>query len=184
VALKAGCCTSDTEPQVLDTTTGGLKWICDDKDLCTYDKCTFGQCHHFPPSPQTKLYGIPETCCTTVSDCSDDGFACTVEACDFNDNLARLKKKDAIVLGVSFDDEKRHKKFIDKHSLGFDLLVDADKKAAKAYGVYQMKKFMGREFMGIVRSTFLIDEKSRIAKIWSPVSVKGHVADVLASTHT
>jgi peroxiredoxin Q/BCP len=105
---------------------------------------------------------------------------CTVEACDFNDNLARLKKKDAIVLGVSFDDEKRHKKFIDKHSLGFDLLVDADKKAAKAYGVYQMKKFMGREFMGIVRSTFLIDGKGKIAKIFSPVSVKGHVDAVLA----
>lgn len=105
---------------------------------------------------------------------------CTVEACDFNDNLARLKKKGAIVLGVSFDDEKRHKKFIDKHSLGFELLVDADKKAAKAYGVYQMKKFMGREFMGIVRSTFLIDGKGKIAKIFSPVSVKGHVDAVLA----
>lgn len=107
---------------------------------------------------------------------------CTVEACDFNDNLARLKKKGVVVLGVSFDDEKRHKKFIEKHALGFDLLVDADKKAAKAYGVYQMKKFMGREFMGIVRSTFLIDGKGKIKKIWSPVSVKGHVDEVLAES--
>lgn len=104
---------------------------------------------------------------------------CTVEACDFNDNLARLKKKGTVVLGVSFDDEKRHKKFIDKHSLGFDLLVDADKKTAKAYGVYQKKKFMGREFMGIVRSTFLVDGKGKIKKIWSPVSVKGHVDEVM-----
>lgn len=104
---------------------------------------------------------------------------CTLEACDFNDNLARLKKKGAVILGVSFDDEKRHKKFIEKHSLGFDLLVDADKKTAKAYGVFQKKKFMGREFMGIVRSTFLIDGKGRLQKIWSPVSVKGHVDEVL-----
>lgn len=106
---------------------------------------------------------------------------CTVEACDFNDNLARLKKKSAVVLGVSFDDEKRHKKFIEKHSLGFDLLVDADKSVAKAYGVYQKKKFMGREFMGIVRSTFVIDGKGKIVRIWSPVSVKGHVDEILST---
>lgn len=105
---------------------------------------------------------------------------CTQEACDFNDNLARIKKEKAIVLGVSFDDEKKHQKFIEKHGLSFDLLVDDDKSVAKAYGVYQKKKFMGREFMGIVRSTFLIDEKGKIAKIWSPVSVKGHVDEVLS----
>ncbi len=106
---------------------------------------------------------------------------CTIEACDFNDNLARLKRKGAVVLGVSFDDEKSHQKFRGKHGLGFDLLVDADKTAAKAFGVYQKKKFMGREFMGIVRSTFWIDAKGVIRKIWSPVSVKGHAAEVLAS---
>ena len=104
---------------------------------------------------------------------------CTTEACDFNDNLASLKRKGVVVLGVSFDDAKSHQKFKAKHDLGFDLLVDADKTVAKAFGVYQKKKFMGREFMGIVRSTFLIDEKGKILKIWSPVSVKGHVADVL-----
>lgn len=104
---------------------------------------------------------------------------CTTEACEFNAALPALKKRKAIVLGVSFDDEKRHQKFIEKHSLGFDLLVDGDKKTAKAYGVYQKKKFMGREFMGIVRSTFLIDEKGKLEKIWSPVSVKGHVDAVL-----
>lgn len=106
---------------------------------------------------------------------------CTQEACDFNDNLARIKKEKAVVLGVSFDDEKKHQKFIDQHKLGFDLLVDDDKTVAKAYGVYQKKKFMGREFMGIVRSTFLIDENGKLAKIWSPVSVKGHVDEVIAA---
>jgi peroxiredoxin Q/BCP len=106
---------------------------------------------------------------------------CTTEACDFNDNLARLKRKKAVVLGVSFDDEKRHQKFIDKYDLGFDLLVDGDKKVCEKYGVYQMKKFMGKEFMGIVRSTFLIDEDGKIAKVWSPVKVKGHVDEVMES---
>ncbi len=104
---------------------------------------------------------------------------CTQEACDFNDHLAQLKKKKVAVLGVSFDDAKKHQKFIQKHSLGFDLLVDADKKMAKAYGVYQKKKFMGREFMGIVRSTFIIDPKGKIKKIFSPVKVKNHVEEVL-----
>ncbi len=106
---------------------------------------------------------------------------CTQEACDFNDNLLRIKKEKAVVLGVSADDEKKHQKFIEKHSLGFDLLVDGDKSVCKKFGVWQLKKFMGREFMGIVRSTFVIDEKGKITKIFSPVSVKGHVAEVLAS---
>src|SRR5690349_16270708 len=97
---------------------------------------------------------------------------CTMEACDFNENLNRIKKNKAEVLGISFDDEKRHNKFIEKYKLGFDLLVDAEKDAAKKYGVYQMKKFMGREFMGIVRSTFVIDPKGKIKKIFSPVKVK------------
>ena len=104
---------------------------------------------------------------------------CTTEACDFNENLARISKKKAVVLGVSFDDEKKHQKFIQKYDLGFDLLVDEDKSLSKSYGVYQKKKFMGREFMGIVRSTFVIDPKGKIKKIFSPVSVKGHVDAVL-----
>jgi peroxiredoxin Q/BCP len=105
---------------------------------------------------------------------------CTTEACDFNAGLPKVKKKKAVVLGVSFDDEKKHQKFIAKHELGFDLLVDGDKETAKAYGVYQKKKFMGREFMGIVRSTFLIDAKGKLEKIWSPVSVKGHADEVIS----
>lgn len=104
---------------------------------------------------------------------------CTTEACDFNDNLARIKRKKTVVLGVSFDDETRHQKFIDKYDLKFDLLVDDKKEIAKKYGVYQLKKFMGKEFMGIVRSTFIIDPDGKIKKIFSPVKVKGHVDEVI-----
>lgn len=104
---------------------------------------------------------------------------CTTEACDFNDNLNRLRSKKAVVLGVSFDSEKSHQKFREKHGLGFDLLVDEDKSIAKKYDVYQKKKFMGKEFMGIVRSTFVIDEKGKIKKIFSPVKVAGHVDAII-----
>lgn len=103
---------------------------------------------------------------------------CTQEACAFNDNFLRFKKKNVVIVGVSFDDEKKHQKFIEKHNLEFDLWVDESKELAKAFGVYKKKKFMGREFMGIVRSTFLIDAQSKIIKVWSPVSVKGHVDEV------
>lgn len=106
---------------------------------------------------------------------------CTTESCDFNAGFNKFKKQGAVILGVSFDNEKRHQKFREMHGLKFDLLVDADKEMAQAYGVYQKKKFMGREFMGIVRSTFLIDAKGKIKKIWSPVSVTGHVDEVLGA---
>jgi len=105
---------------------------------------------------------------------------CTIEACDFRDNMSRLKKK-ANVVGVSFDTSEKHGKFIGKHRLNFPLIADVDKSLGKAYGVFQKKKFMGREFMGIVRSTFLIDKTGKIKKVWSPVKVKGHVDEVLAS---
>ena len=111
----------------------------------------------------------------------DSTPGCTTEACDFRDNFARLGSKGAVVLGVSKDSAKSHAKFREKQSLPFDLLVDADGLACEAWGVWRMKKFMGREGMGIVRSTFLVDPSGRIAKVWSPVSVKGHVQDVLDS---
>jgi peroxiredoxin Q/BCP len=104
---------------------------------------------------------------------------CTIEACDFSENLTRIKKKGAVVLGVSFDNEASHQKFRAKHGLQFDLLVDADKDVAKAYGVYQLKTFMGKESMGIVRSTFVI-KNGKISKVFSPVKVEGHVEAVLA----
>ncbi|HXP90651.1 MAG TPA: thioredoxin-dependent thiol peroxidase [Fibrobacteria bacterium] len=106
---------------------------------------------------------------------------CTVEACDFRDNFRRIVAKGAVVLGVSRDSAKSHRTFREKKSLPFPLLVDADADVCKLYGVWQLKKFMGREFMGIVRSTFLIDPEGMVAKVWSPVSVKGHVEEVLAA---
>ena len=104
---------------------------------------------------------------------------CTTEACDFNTNLPNIQKKNTVVLGVSFDDEKMHQKFREKHGLKFDLLVDADKSVAQAYGVYQMKQFMGKESMGIVRSTFVIGPDGKVQKVFSPVKVDGHVAEIL-----
>lgn len=104
---------------------------------------------------------------------------CTQEACDFRDNWGAVKKKGAVVLGVSADPVKRHGTFKEKYKLPFTLLSDESLKMLKTYGVWQKKKFMGREFMGIVRTTLVIDKAGKIKKIWSPVSVKDHVAEVL-----
>jgi peroxiredoxin Q/BCP len=104
---------------------------------------------------------------------------CTQEACDFRDNWGAVKKKGAVVLGVSADPVKRHQTFKEKYKLPFTLLSDESQKMLKSYGVWQKKKFMGREFMGIVRTTLIIDKAGKIKKIWSPVSVKNHVAEVL-----
>jgi peroxiredoxin Q/BCP len=111
----------------------------------------------------------------------DSTPGCTTEACDFRDNFARLGAKGAVVLGVSKDSAASHGKFRAKQELPFDLLVDAEGKACEAFGVWQMKKFMGREGMGIVRSTFLIDPEGVVSKVWSPVKVAGHVQDVIDS---
>ncbi len=104
---------------------------------------------------------------------------CTQEACDFRDNWERAKKKGVVVLGVSADPVKKHQAFKEKYGLPFTLLSDEKRETLKDYGVWKKKKFMGREFMGIVRSTFLIGKDGKIKKIWSPVSVKGHVNEVL-----
>lgn len=107
---------------------------------------------------------------------------CTTEACDFRDNFRRLSAKGAVVLGVSRDSARSHRNFREKKELPFDLLSDdAEATLCKAYGVWQMKKFMGREGMGIVRTTVLIDPAGKVARVWSPVSVKGHVDAVLAA---
>lgn len=105
---------------------------------------------------------------------------CTQEACDFTAAKAKFSRKGAVILGVSFDDEKRHQRFIDKNNLKIDLLADTDKKVADLYGVHQMKSFMGRKFKGIVRSTFVIDKQGKIKKIYPKVKVKGHVDEVLS----
>lgn len=104
---------------------------------------------------------------------------CTQEACDFRDNWGAVKKRGAVVLGVSADPVKKHQTFKEKYGLPFTLLSDESKKMLKDYGVWQKKKFMGREFMGIVRTTLIIGKDGKVKKVWSPVSVKGHAVDVL-----
>lgn len=99
---------------------------------------------------------------------------CTQEACDFNDAMALYKKRGAVILGVSKDSVESHQKFKTKYKLGFDLLSDPDGKMCKAYGVWQEKSLYGRKFMGIVRSTFVIDPKGKISALFEKVKVKGH----------
>jgi peroxiredoxin Q/BCP len=105
---------------------------------------------------------------------------CTTEACDFRDNLNRLKKLDAVILGVSKDSPERHRKFKKKEGLQFSLLSDEDGKVCEAYGVWKEKSLYGRKYMGIERSTFVIGPDQKIAKIFSKVKVNGHVDEVLA----
>jgi peroxiredoxin Q/BCP len=114
----------------------------------------------------------------------DNTPGCTKEACDFRDNLGRIKRKGAIVLGVSPEGEKSHGKFKSKFDLTFPLLVDEDKKIVNAYGVWDKKSLYGRLFMGVIRTTFIIDEKGRIAKIFPKVKVTGHVDAVLEALGT
>ena len=109
----------------------------------------------------------------------DNTSGCTKEACDFRDNMARVKRKGAIVYGVSPDSEKSHQNFKTKYDLNFPLIVDSSKEIAEAYGVWKEKSMYGRKFMGIERSTFLIDEQGKIEKIWRKVKVTGHVDEVL-----
>jgi peroxiredoxin Q/BCP len=106
---------------------------------------------------------------------------CTQEACDFSEHLKAFEKKGAEVIGVSFDDKERHRKFIEKYRLKHLLLSDVEKKVADAYGVYQEKSLYGRKFMGIVRSTFVIDPQGKIKKIYPKVKVGGHWQEVLES---
>ena len=111
----------------------------------------------------------------------DDTPGCTKEACSFRDNLARVTTKGAVVLGVSRDDAKSHVKFKDKYDLNFPLLSDVDGKVTTVYGVWKKKNMYGREYFGIERTTFLIDEGGKIARIWPKVKVEGHTDEVLAA---
>lgn len=104
---------------------------------------------------------------------------CTQESCDFQSSLAAFKKKKAIVLGVSSDAPDRLAKFKEKYGLAFPLLSDPDQKMQKAYGVWAKKKLYGREYMGTLRSTFLIGADGVIQVVWPSVKVKGHAQDVL-----
>jgi len=108
----------------------------------------------------------------------DDTPGCTLEACSFRDEFSEYKNKGIIVLGISKDNEKSHKKFIEKHKLPFTLLVDDDKTAEK-YDSYGKKKFMGREYYGIIRKTFIIGKDGKIKKIIDNVNTKTHAKDIL-----
>ncbi|CQR52319.1 MULTISPECIES: thioredoxin-dependent thiol peroxidase [Paenibacillus sonchi group] len=105
--------------------------------------------------------------------------ACTQEACDFRDAGDPIARGNAVVLGISPDSLSSHAKFIEKHSLPFPLLSDEDHTVSQLFGVWQLKKLYGKEFMGIVRSTFLIDEQGILVKEWRKVRVKGHVEALL-----
>ena len=111
----------------------------------------------------------------------DDTSGCTKEACDFRDNLARIKRKGAVVIGVSPDSEKSHDKFITKYDLTFPLIADSGKQILADYGVWKEKSMYGRKYMGVERTTVIIDEKGKIEKIFEKVKVPGHVEEVLAS---
>ena len=108
----------------------------------------------------------------------DDTPGCTLETKDFNLLLSKFKKNNCSIFGISKDDLKSHFKFKNKYRVKFDLLADEKKEAIKAYKVWGKKKFLGREFMGLIRSTFLIKDK-KIIKEWRSVKVKDHAKEVL-----
>jgi len=110
----------------------------------------------------------------------DDTPGCTTEACTLRDAHPEFRKLDAVVLGVSKDSEKSHGKFAEKYGLPFTLLSDPSAETIKAYGAWQMKKFMGREFMGIARMSCLIDPDGKIAKVYPNVKPAEHAKEVLA----
>jgi peroxiredoxin Q/BCP len=111
----------------------------------------------------------------------DDTPGCTKEACEFRDRTKDLNKSGAVVLGVSPDSVASHKRFREKYGLDFRLLADPDHKVAEAYGVWQRKSMYGRKYWGIVRTTFVINERGRIARVFEKVKPAGHAAEVLAA---
>ncbi len=109
----------------------------------------------------------------------DDTPGCTKEACGFRDLREQFEAAGAVILGVSNDPVDSHLKFREKHKLPFDLLADEDASVSKAYGVYKQKNLYGKKYLGIERTTFIIDRTGRIAQIYPKVKVEGHVQDVL-----
>ncbi len=109
----------------------------------------------------------------------DNTPGCTVEACDFRDNLAQFADQNTVVLGVSKDNPTKHQKFKQKYSLPFSLLADENGDVCQAYGVINKKSLFGKTFLGIQRSTFLIDENGVIRAMWRKVKVSGHIKQVL-----
>ncbi len=109
----------------------------------------------------------------------DNTPGCTTEACSFRDSFEEFQSSETIILGISKDSIKKHNGFIEKHNLPFLLLSDENGKVCEDYGVWQLKKMMGKEYMGIVRSTFLIDKEGKLVKEWRAVKLNGHIEEVL-----
>ena len=109
----------------------------------------------------------------------DNTPGCTAESCNLRDNYEELQKQGYVVLGVSKDGEKSHQKFINKYDLPFDLLVDTDLTVHEAFGTWGLKKFMGKEYMGTIRTTFVIDEEGKISEIIEKVKTKDHTSQIL-----
>lgn len=114
----------------------------------------------------------------------DDTPGCTQESCDFRDNLTAFKRLKAQVIGISKDSVKKHDKFKEKYDLSFPLLSDEEGGVCEQYGVWVEKSMYGKKYMGIERSTFLIDADGKIAQIWRKVSVTDHVSEVLQALKT
>ena len=108
----------------------------------------------------------------------DNTPGCTTEACDFTNELEEFEDLDAVILGVSPDSPKKHRNFIEKKDLKITLLSDEDKEVLKAYGAWGLKKMYGKEYEGVIRSTFIIDPEGEIVAEWRKVRVKGHVEEV------
>jgi thioredoxin-dependent peroxiredoxin len=111
----------------------------------------------------------------------DDTPTCTIQACNLRDNFALLRKHQIQVIGISVDGIKSHKKFETKYQLPFPLIADEDKKIVEKYGVWRLKKFMGREYIGLVRTTFLIDEKGKLVHIIEKPKSKQHAEEIIAA---
>ncbi|MFX3623304.1 MAG: thioredoxin-dependent thiol peroxidase [Ectobacillus sp.] len=109
---------------------------------------------------------------------------CTTQACDFRDQYEQFRELNCVILGVSTDSLQRHEKFIEKYNLPFLLLVDEEHKVAEMYDVWKLKKNFGKEYMGIERSTFVIDKEGKLVKEWRKVKVKGHVEEALQFVKT
>jgi len=175
VPAKASVAKSTTPkmPKVQKVEAGPHPWLgksLPEFEMENQDGTTVSLAEVSTQNPKVVIYFYPK----------DDTPGCTVEACEFRDHFNRAASNGIKVFGVSPDSAESHKKFAEKFGLNFDLLVDTDHKLADAMGVWKQKNFMGKSYMGIERSTFLLSE-GNIVKAWQPVKVEGHVEDVLQS---
>lgn len=110
----------------------------------------------------------------------DETPGCTREACDFRDSMTKFQRKDVVILGVSKDSVDSHKKFKNNHELPFPLLADENTEVCQKYGVWGERRMMGKKYMGIERTTFIIDKAGNVQHIWRGVKVEGHIEDILS----